>query len=114
MKSVRVGARLVALGAGTALFFVLWLVGAVPAAALGHATAWRSTILQLWARSVARVLALKVRCSGTAPRSGFLLVANHVSYLDIVVLAGALRCGFVAKSEVARWPLIGFLARALG
>ena len=40
-----------------------------------------------------------------------LFVANHVSYLDITILGGLLKACFVAKAEVARWPLFGTLAR---
>ncbi len=40
-----------------------------------------------------------------------LFVANHLSYLDIIVLGGVLDAAFIAKSEVARWPLIGLLGR---
>ena len=47
------------------------------------------------------------------PRSG-LLVCNHLSYLDIVVLSAVQPCAFVAKRDVATWPLFGWLARAAG
>jgi 1-acyl-sn-glycerol-3-phosphate acyltransferase len=40
-----------------------------------------------------------------------LVVSNHVSWLDIVVLGGLVPLSFVAKSEVAGWPVIGTLAR---
>jgi 1-acyl-sn-glycerol-3-phosphate acyltransferase len=43
-----------------------------------------------------------------------LLVANHLSYLDIVVLASRCECVFLAKREVAEWPIIGSMARQLG
>jgi len=47
------------------------------------------------------------------PPSG-LLVCNHLSYLDIVVLSSVQPCAFVAKRDVATWPLFGWLARAAG
>jgi 1-acyl-sn-glycerol-3-phosphate acyltransferase len=40
-----------------------------------------------------------------------LFVCNHVSYLDIMVLGSLIRASFVAKAEVARWPLFGWLAK---
>lgn len=40
-----------------------------------------------------------------------LFVSNHVSYLDIPVLGKLIKAGFVAKSEIASWPLISLLAR---
>ena len=47
------------------------------------------------------------------PRTG-LLVCNHLSYLDIIALSALRSCLFVAKSEVGRWPLFGWLAQAAG
>jgi len=47
------------------------------------------------------------------PRSG-LLVCNHLSYLDIIVLSSITPCVFVAKANVAAWPLFGWLTRAAG
>ncbi len=46
--------------------------------------------------------------TGSAP---VFFVANHVSYLDIPVLGSLLNAAFIAKSEVASWPLFGFLAK---
>lgn len=43
-----------------------------------------------------------------------LIVANHVSYLDILVISSLHPCIFLAKSEVAHWPVFGWVARALG
>jgi len=50
---------------------------------------------------------------GSKPSSG-LLVSNHLSYIDIVVLSSIQPCVFVAKRDVATWPLFGWLARAAG
>lgn len=62
-----------------------------------------------------RGFALDVQVHGTAAAApGTLYVANHVSWTDIVVLGYQLDAGFVAKSEVGRWPVIGRGARALG
>ena len=47
------------------------------------------------------------------PQTG-LLVCNHLSYLDIIVLSSIRPCVFVAKRDVAAWPLFGWLARAAG
>ncbi|MEW6299088.1 MAG: lysophospholipid acyltransferase family protein, partial [Thermodesulfobacteriota bacterium] len=67
-----------------------------------------------WARRVAALFGLRVRVRGTPPPAPCLLVANHLSYLDILVLATQMDIVFVAKAEVARWPVIGFLGRAAG
>lgn len=61
----------------------------------------------LWARTVARVLGLKITVTGPHPPAGSLLVANHVSYVDVVALASSIPCFFTPKAEISRWPLIG-------
>lgn len=50
---------------------------------------------------------------GMPPQSG-LVVSNHLSYLDIVVLSGAMPCFFVSKAEVVNWPFFGKAARSGG
>ncbi len=59
--------------------------------------------------------ALNIGCltEGQPPARG-LIVANHLSYLDIVILSGITPCFFVAKAEVNRWPFFGWAARAGG
>ncbi len=58
-------------------------------------------------------IALQVR--GQPPLAGpVLLVANHLSWLDISVMHAARHCRFVSKSDVQGWPLIGALANAAG
>jgi 1-acyl-sn-glycerol-3-phosphate acyltransferase len=68
----------------------------------------------IWARALARVLGLRIAVTGAVPPRGALVVANHLSYVDILLLAASLPCGFVAKSEVASWPFIGPLCRLAG
>ena len=62
-------------------------------------------------RGVGRILGLDVRVLGTRAAAGSVLyVVNHSSWLDIVVLSTVLPGRFVAKKEVARWPIVGILA----
>ncbi|MFP4327031.1 MAG: lysophospholipid acyltransferase family protein [Paracoccaceae bacterium] len=65
-------------------------------------------------RAALAILGLGYRVEGRPMRAVGGLVANHVSWLDIFVLNAAKRIYFVAKSEVAGWPGIGWLARATG
>lgn len=58
-----------------------------------------------------RAAGMRTETSGSPLRSHVLFVANHLSWLDIMVLAGATGAAFVSKEEVARWPVIGWLAR---
>lgn len=61
--------------------------------------------------AVARGFGIETELAGTAARGPVLFVANHIGWCDIPVLGAAIDAAFVAKSEVARWPLIGALAR---
>lgn len=70
--------------------------------------------IRAWARGMARILGMRVEVEGEPPRPPFLLVANHLSYLDIVALWTRAEGDFLAKSEVASWPVFGFLTRFAG
>ncbi len=63
---------------------------------------------------VLAVLGLRLRARGQPMRGRGAMVANHVGWVDIFVLNALQRVYFVAKSEVAGWPGIGWLARATG
>lgn len=66
----------------------------------------------LWQRCAARLIGLRIRVEGTAAQGGPLLIlSNHVSWLDIVTLGATLPVSFVAKAEVASWPVVRNLAR---
>ena len=60
-----------------------------------------------------RLMNIQVAVRGPLPAGG-LIVANHLSYLDIVALSAALPCVFVSKMEVADWPLFGVFAKRSG
>lgn len=97
--------------------FVLLTAALLPAYALclGPLRAVRRPIQVFWCRLVCRLCALEVRVSGTRHDGGAtLFVSNHVSYLDIPVLSQLIEATFVAKSEVADWPLFGLIARVTG
>ena len=60
-------------------------------------------------------LGVELQLTGTPPLTGpVLLVANHISWLDILVLHAARHCRFVSKSDVKHWPLVGTLATGAG
>ncbi len=60
-----------------------------------------------------RLFAIRVRVAGVppAPAAPTLVLANHVSWLDIPVMSGLMPLSFIAKQEIAAWPLFGTLAR---
>ena len=71
-------------------------------------------MLGLWSRGVCRLLRVRLRVEGPVPRSPFLLVSNHLGYLDVPVLGAVAPGRFVAKQEVRSWPGVGLLARSAG
>lgn len=77
--------------------------------------AGRHARIAWWSRGVLRAMGVAWQTSG-APRPGAtLLVANHVSWLDIVALHAAVpHARFVAKADALRWPLLGWLIRGAG
>jgi len=76
----------------------------------------RRDLIQRWSLALLGLLRVECRVHGHfAPNGGnVLVVANHISWLDIVVLNAACPVRFVAKAELARWPVAGALARAGG
>lgn len=58
----------------------------------------------------AKWMGVRINLHGEIPSRG-LIVANHVSYVDIVALSAATACAFVSKMEVASWPLFGLYAK---
>jgi 1-acyl-sn-glycerol-3-phosphate acyltransferase len=63
-------------------------------------------------RIVARLFGIRVKkLGGLADKGPLLIACNHVSWLDIVVLSTLLPVSFIAKREVAGWPLFGWLAK---
>lgn len=77
----------------------------------------RARRLNRWAERMLAILHIRVVTRGDAPRlseGGALLVANHVSWLDIHVLHSLLPARFISKAEVRGWPIIGWLAEQVG
>lgn len=66
-----------------------------------------------WARTIVRVAGIDVTVTGTPPRPPFLLVSNHLSYLDIIVLSSVLDCCYVSRGDVRNWPIVGWLCRSM-
>jgi len=75
----------------------------------------REARVQAWSLEMLAVLGIRLELHGQPCASGpMLLVANHISWLDILVMHAARYCRFVAKADVMRWPLIGTLATGGG
>ncbi|MDQ3002729.1 MAG: 1-acyl-sn-glycerol-3-phosphate acyltransferase [Fibrobacterota bacterium] len=110
---VSAGARLASFMLWTGAIILAWLVrslflrpGSRPMAA-ARFSRW-------WSLGALRILKLRVKAHGRIPDPPFFLVANHLGYLDIAVIASQVPCTFVSKSEVAGWPVFGTLASLAG
>jgi lyso-ornithine lipid O-acyltransferase len=97
------------LAAGMVLSYPAWILLDRRSASPQRRTRW----FQFWGRLVARWIGLDLRVEGSPPPGG-LLISNHQSYLDIVVLSQAVPCVFVSKSEVRSWFFFGRVATLLG
>jgi 1-acyl-sn-glycerol-3-phosphate acyltransferase len=65
----------------------------------------------LFHKGLSRSLGIRITCHGRAPpQKGVLYVANHLSWADIPVLGARIDAAFVAKSDVAGWGMVGWLA----
>ena len=107
--------RIAALALITGVFFaMLWtaFVLLLPAPRLRRPA--RNVIFRVWARICLRVIGGRIRVEGIPPRAPFLLVCNHLGYVDIPVLAACTEAWFVAKMEMRSWPLVGMLCRSVG
>lgn len=70
----------------------------------------RLRLKQTWSASLLDALGVEVEADLAHAAPGALLVANHISWIDIYVINAALPAAFVSKEEVRHWPLIGWLA----
>jgi 1-acyl-sn-glycerol-3-phosphate acyltransferase len=112
---LRVGWRLTAAAALTVAGYLVIVLGRL--ACVGRrrrADAWSDRVVAAWARRVGRLFGMRCRVVGTPPPAPFLLVANHLSYVDVLALLGAAGGAFVAKREIASWPVVGRLCRLIG
>ena len=71
-------------------------------------------VIRTWSRLMMRCFGLRTTRIGTPVPGAVMFVANHVSWIDITLLHSQRVVGFVAKSEIARWPLVGWLASQAG
>lgn len=80
----------------------------------GRGRGYRNHLVCLWMRGLIGLLPLRIHRHGTPADETTLLVSNHVSWLDIVVIGAQAPVHFLSKAEVRQWPVIGWLAQAAG
>jgi 1-acyl-sn-glycerol-3-phosphate acyltransferase len=85
--------------------------------------AGRDAAVIIWSRLLLLIIGVRVESAGPPPRSageagqpavGSLLLINHTSWLDVFSIAAVVPARFVAKAEIGRWPVFGWLAILVG
>lgn len=101
------------------LFFLFALLGVLPfviliivCAKLLHLRKLNQWAVTFWSRLLCHIMGLDIRIYGERPQSPVMVVANHVSWLDIPIIHSWILAGFVAKHEIKYWPILGWLAMA--
>lgn len=110
LTHVRAAAKLAGLLAWSALLVPMQLFAIWRARRFGRGNAY--AITRLWHRGVCALIGLQVQVHGKPIHdSRMVFVSNHVSHFDIPVLGSVLKGSFIAKDDMARWPVAGFMAR---
>ena len=107
-----------ALVRGVVFLGMIWLAWIEYALRVAHLDSPRKRPAQAewlhgWSKRIMRLLSVSLEIRGAPPVSG-MIAANHLSYLDVFVLSAVVPCVFVAKSEIADWPVFGICARCCG
>lgn len=93
-----------------AILLILALLVFVPLHYLYRIFAYGSPFPKYFLKTAARICGARVRKEGVALKRDVVFLANHVSWLDILALAGASGTAFVAKAELQKAPVVGWLA----
>ena len=101
-------------GVARAAAILLLLLACLPCWGVARLTGNTDFWARLFLRQTGRILGLRTRIAGQPATGPVLYVANHLSWLDILAIGGATGARFIAKSEIAGWSLVGWLATAGG
>ena len=112
---IRAVVKLLAVAVWTAILCLIWMLGSVGTLLFPRARVrWRHRVVRTWARALISILGVKIQATGTPPQAPFFLVANHLTYLDILVLYTRVDGVFIAKRDMRHWPVLGPLANLFG
>ena len=120
MRSIVGGVRLVLLAVLILILFFI-VVGIFPVVPDGM----RVAMVRRWAPRCLWVLGIRLNVKGRIPNAeaasglnengpGYLVCSNHISFADIFVLDSVLPVRFIAKKEIAKWPVFGLIAKHVG
>ena len=111
---IRVGVRLLLIGLLTFVFWSLLFIGYLMTLPWPRYRArWREFIFKNWSAGLLWILGVKVKTLGEPPQHPFLMISNHLSYIDIPVIASHVGVVFIAKEEIASWPLVGLVCKSV-
>lgn len=114
LRTLRLVFRLLAFALWTGLIYVYCVVGVALATPFGAWRRWRNHAIHVWSWLLVHSISVRIETSGVVPRGGCLIVSNHLSYLDVIVLGAICPTSFVAKAEVRNWPVMGWITRTIG
>lgn len=103
-SSLRAFVRLLLFPSLTLMFVLLTLLMRL----FGFPHRWVYRVFRMWRRTMRFVLQIKVTVEGFQPAQAAVIMSNHRSYLDVVMLHSRTPVVFVAKHSVRRWPIIGW------
>lgn len=92
------------------LLALIFLAGRDPR----HAYRRHAWVVRHWLALATQLVGLRPQVTGTPQEVPVLMVSNHISWLDILVLGGLLPPRFLSKAEVRNWPLVGWLSACAG
>ena len=112
---VRAALKLIAGTLWTGVLCLIWALGSVGTLLFPRARVrWRHRVVRTWARALCNILGVRIQRTGTPPQAPFFLVANHLTYLDILLLYTRVDGVFIAKRDMRHWPVLGPLANLFG
>ncbi len=110
MRHLRAVVRIILIVLSTGTLCVAWLIGSL----LGLGSARfreivRFHIVRTWAIILTAIMGMKRTVKGSEPLPPFCLVANHLSYVDILLILTRVRGVFISRADIRKWPVIGAL-----
>lgn len=112
---VRAALKMLAGVVWTVLLCLIWVPGSVVTLLFPRARVrWRHRIVRTWARALCSIFGVRLHVTGPPPEAPFFLVANHLTYIDILLLYTRVDGVFIAKRDMRHWPVLGPLANLFG
>ena len=73
----------------------------------------QSEKIRLWFEKILKIVGIKTKIKGEIKSGSYLIISNHSSWLDIIILGSTFKTTFLSKIEVSKWPIIGKITTAV-